>query len=135
MTMNLSWLEDFQALAESGNFSRAAEQRHMTQPAFSRRVRALEEWLGVALFDRSTQRVYLAQTGLVTTQPGVSLPNHFTVMRALPGERTLADGTVRTAVDLDAVRAAARQLSAQGCEALPGSSSRSMAVSAMRVRG
>ena len=38
MTMNLSWLEDFQALAESGNFSRAAEQRHMTQPAFGRRI-------------------------------------------------------------------------------------------------
>jgi DNA-binding transcriptional LysR family regulator len=33
----------------SGNFSRAADERHMTQPAFSRRVRALEEWLGVDL--------------------------------------------------------------------------------------
>ena len=57
MNMNLSWLEDFLALLKSGNFSRAAEQRHMTQPAFSRRVRALEEWLGVALFDRTVQPV------------------------------------------------------------------------------
>jgi DNA-binding transcriptional LysR family regulator len=63
MTMNLSWLEDFQALAESGKFSRAAEQRHMTQPAFSRRIRALEEWLGVALFDRSSHPVTLTETG------------------------------------------------------------------------
>jgi YidC/Oxa1 family membrane protein insertase len=46
----------------------------------------------VLLFDQSPQRVYLAQTGLVTTQPGVNLPNHFTVMRALPGERRLASG-------------------------------------------
>jgi len=46
----------------------------------------------VVLFDQSAQRVYLAQTGLVTTQPGVSLPNHFSVMRLLPGERVLADG-------------------------------------------
>ena len=61
--MNLSWLEDFLALAESGNFSRAAELRHMTQPAFSRRVRALEEWLGVALFDRSSHPVTLTDTG------------------------------------------------------------------------
>jgi DNA-binding transcriptional LysR family regulator len=61
--MNLTWLEDFLALAESGNFSRAASQRNMTQPAFSRRVRALEEWLGVALFDRSSHPVALTETG------------------------------------------------------------------------
>jgi len=46
----------------------------------------------VVLFDQSAQRVYLAQSGLVTTQPGISLPNHFTVMHVLPGERNLADG-------------------------------------------
>jgi len=61
--MNLSWLEDFLALAASGNFSRAAEDRHMTQPAFSRRVRALEEWLGVDLFDRSMQPARLTAAG------------------------------------------------------------------------
>ena len=32
--MNFLWLEDFLALAATGNFSRAAEERHMTQPAF-----------------------------------------------------------------------------------------------------
>ncbi|MCD2344957.1 LysR substrate-binding domain-containing protein [Ideonella azotifigens] len=61
--MNFLWLEDFLALSASGNFSRAAEERHMTQPAFSRRVRALEEWLGVVLFDRSTQPATLTETG------------------------------------------------------------------------
>ena len=61
--MNLSWLEDFLALAGSGNFSRAAEDRHMTQPAFSRRIRALEEWLGVELFDRSMQPARLTAAG------------------------------------------------------------------------
>ena len=63
MSMNLSWLEDFQALAATGNFSRAAEERHMTQPAFSRRIRALEEWLGSELFDRSSQPARLTPTG------------------------------------------------------------------------
>jgi LysR family transcriptional regulator, hypochlorite-specific transcription factor HypT len=63
MTMNLSWLEDFQALAESGHFSRAAESRHMTQPAFSRRIRALEDWLGTPLFDRSGHPVTLTEAG------------------------------------------------------------------------
>ena len=61
--MNFSWLEDFLALAASGNFSRAADERHMTQPAFSRRIRALEEWLGTDLFDRSTQPARLTEAG------------------------------------------------------------------------
>lgn len=61
--MNLSWLDDFLALSASGNFSRAAEERHMTQPAFSRRIRALEEWLGTELFDRSGQPATLTPAG------------------------------------------------------------------------
>lgn len=61
--MNLSWLDDFLALAASGNFSRAAEERHMTQPAFSRRIRALEEWLGTELFDRGSQPASLTAAG------------------------------------------------------------------------
>ena len=61
--MNFLWLEDFLALAASGNFSRAAEERHMTQPAFSRRIRALEEWLGVVLFDRTAHPAALTEAG------------------------------------------------------------------------
>lgn len=61
--MNLSWLEDFMALIATGNFSRAAEERHMSQPAFSRRIRALEEWLGTELFDRSSQPAKLTAAG------------------------------------------------------------------------
>ena len=61
--MNPTWLEDFLALTKSGNFSRAAEERHMTQPAFSRRIRALEEWLGVELFDRTHQPLGLTPVG------------------------------------------------------------------------
>lgn len=61
--MEFNWLEDFLALAEAGNFSRAAEARHMTQPAFSRRIRALEDWAGVMLFDRSAQPVKLTAAG------------------------------------------------------------------------
>jgi DNA-binding transcriptional LysR family regulator len=61
--MELIWLEDFVALAETGNFSRAAENRHVTQPAFSRRVRALEDWVGTPLFDRATPGVTLTAAG------------------------------------------------------------------------
>lgn len=61
--MDLAWLEDFEALAESQNFSRAAERRHVTQPAFSRRIRALEDWAGAALFERAEQPVRLTEVG------------------------------------------------------------------------
>lgn len=61
--LNFVWLEDFRTLAATGNFSRAAQERHMTQPAFSRRIRALEEWLGADLFDRSTQPARLTDVG------------------------------------------------------------------------
>jgi DNA-binding transcriptional LysR family regulator len=61
--MNFTWCEDFLALAASGNFSRAAEARHTSQPAFSRRIRALEEWLGVELFDRTSQPARLTEAG------------------------------------------------------------------------
>ena len=61
--MNLIWLEDFLALAASGNFSRAAEERASSQPAFSRRIRGLEEWIGVELIDRSSQPATLTEAG------------------------------------------------------------------------
>jgi len=46
----------------------------------------------VVLFDRQAKRLYLAQTGLITSQAGVQLPNHLTAMTPVPGERTLASG-------------------------------------------
>ncbi len=46
----------------------------------------------VVLFDQNPKRLYLAQTGLITNQPGVTLPNHLTPMSASVGERTLKDG-------------------------------------------
>ena len=61
--MEFIWLEDLVALAETGSFSRAAENRHVTQPAFSRRVRALEDWIGAPLFERGPHGVTLTATG------------------------------------------------------------------------
>ncbi len=51
--MELKWLEDYLALVDAGNFTSAADKRHLSQPAFSRRIQALEAWLGVQLVDRS----------------------------------------------------------------------------------
>lgn len=61
--MDLTWLEDFLALAEHRNFSRAAEARHVTQPAFSRRIQALEAWIGTPLVLRRPQGLALNAAG------------------------------------------------------------------------
>ncbi len=61
--MELSWLLDFLELSDLGVFSRAAERRHLSQPAFSRRIRALEEWVGVPLFERDSRHVRLTPAG------------------------------------------------------------------------
>jgi LysR family transcriptional regulator, hypochlorite-specific transcription factor HypT len=63
MNFNFTWLEDFLAVAATGNFSRAADDRHSSQPAFSRRIRSLEEWIGAPLVDRSTQPARLTEVG------------------------------------------------------------------------
>lgn len=51
--MELKWLDDYIALIETGTFSAAAQRRHVSQPAFSRRIQLLEAWLGVTLIDRA----------------------------------------------------------------------------------
>ena len=62
--MEIDWLKDFLALEEHGNFSRAADARNVSQPAFSRRIRALEEWIGAPLFRRGAQGAELTQAGV-----------------------------------------------------------------------
>lgn len=62
--MELSWLDDFLAVAKLRNFSRAATTRHTTQSALSKRIKALEAWYGVPLIDRSTYPVGLTDAGL-----------------------------------------------------------------------
>lgn len=61
--METKWLHDFVVLVEQGNFSKAAEARNVTQPAFSRRIRSLENWLGVPLVNRHRYPMTLTKAG------------------------------------------------------------------------
>ncbi|MBX9594831.1 MAG: LysR family transcriptional regulator [Roseomonas sp.] len=63
MAIALDQLRTFVAVAEAGGLTPAAETLHLSLPAISRRLTALEEELGVALLIRSTRRVALTQTG------------------------------------------------------------------------
>lgn len=53
--MDLRWLEDLVALAEAGSITRAAALRNITQPAFTRRIQQIEQWLGAPVIDRSVR--------------------------------------------------------------------------------
>lgn len=61
--MEIKWLEDFVTLADTSSFSRAAELRNVTQPAFSRRIKQLEGWLGATLISRATMPAELTPAG------------------------------------------------------------------------
>ncbi len=61
--MQMKWLEDLIALAQTRSFVRAAAQRHVTHPAFGRRIRSLEQWAGVALVRREGGPVTLTAAG------------------------------------------------------------------------
>lgn len=55
--MDMQWLDDVLVLLEEGNMTRAAARRNITQPAFSRRIRSFEDWLGVTVLERGTNRI------------------------------------------------------------------------------
>lgn len=55
--MTLVQLRHLVALAQAGSFSKAAQAQFVTQPALSRSIRALEDELGAALFDRIGRRI------------------------------------------------------------------------------
>lgn len=63
--MDIIWLKDFETLVAQKNFSRAAEERNVSQPAFSRRIRALEDTVGVKLINRQTLPLSLTPAGEV----------------------------------------------------------------------
>jgi DNA-binding transcriptional LysR family regulator len=63
--LDIIWLKDFVALIAQKNFSRAAEERNVSQPAFSRRIRALEDEVGVKLINRQTLPLSLTPAGEV----------------------------------------------------------------------
>ena len=61
--MDPKWLRDLLALDALRSFSRAAEQRRITQSAFSRRIRALEDWAGIPLVQRDRVPLALSEEG------------------------------------------------------------------------
>ena len=61
--MDAKWLDDFLALAESRSFTRASKLRHTSQSAMSRRIQALEQWVGAPLVNRQANPITLTPAG------------------------------------------------------------------------
>ncbi len=63
--IDLARLRVFQAVADTGSFTRAADQVHLTQPGISKHIKHMEEYLGVPLFDRLGRKIALTQPGQI----------------------------------------------------------------------
>ncbi|QYG05652.1 LysR family transcriptional regulator [Janthinobacterium sp. PAMC25594] len=97
--METKWLEDFISLAETHNFSRSAALRHVTQPAFSRRIQSLENWLGIDLVDRTSYPTRLTPAGAVFYEQALEMLGQINGVRALlRGKRAATQTSVDFAV-------------------------------------
>jgi DNA-binding transcriptional LysR family regulator len=93
------WLEDFVSLAETRSFSRSAKARHVTQPAFSRRIQALEAWAGVDLVDRSSYPTRLTGAGETLRDQAVEILGNLQATRnMLRSHQSVGDDMIEFAV-------------------------------------
>jgi DNA-binding transcriptional LysR family regulator len=63
MALSFHQLHIFHTVAEKGSFSAAALALHMTQPAVTMQIQALEDYFGTKLFHRSTKKIELSEAG------------------------------------------------------------------------
>lgn len=97
--METKWLEDFISLAETRSFSRSAQLRHVTQPAFSRRIQSLEAWAGSDLVDRSSYPTRLTPAGETLYDQSLEILQALQSTRAmLRGHRSSAHDVIEFAV-------------------------------------
>lgn len=68
--MNLDWFRDLEHIALTGSFSQAAQRSNLSQPALSRRIKAMEAWVGAPLVDRSRHPVTLTGAGIQMLEAG-----------------------------------------------------------------
>lgn len=94
-------LEVFVAVAERLSFSSAARALHLSQPAVSQHVAALERELGAPLFDRSTRRVRLTAAGAaLLARAATLLRDHAEARRAVAAAEGRIAGTLAVASSL-----------------------------------
>jgi DNA-binding transcriptional LysR family regulator len=100
--MEIYQLKAFLAVARVGHLTRAADQLHITQPAVSKQIKALEEELGVLLFDRLPTGMALTQAGqTLLPQAERTLFNAIEMLSAAKRLQGEVAGTVRLGTIID----------------------------------
>lgn len=96
MPLNLNSLRLFEVVARTGNVTRAAAVAHVSQPAISKAIRALERGLGVALLERGARGVRLTEAGTaLATHARVLFGVARTAEEEMRGFRGLTRGSLR----------------------------------------
>ncbi|MDT8913601.1 transcriptional regulator CynR [Amycolatopsis sp. PS_44_ISF1] len=99
VAVELRHLRYLLAVAEHGNFTRAAESMHVSQPTLSHQIRQLERMVGAQLLDRSGRAVRLTDTGIAYAEhAGRALQDLAAAERAVHDVRDLSRGRVRLAL-------------------------------------
>lgn len=88
--MEAKWLEDFLSLIDTRSFSLAARKRNVTQSAFSRRIQALEAWMGAKLVNRDVSPLTLTPAGTLFRSYAAE------ILRNVYAARTLVGGQADT---------------------------------------
>ena len=84
--MDLKQIRYFVAVAKERNFTRAAEQLHIAQPALSRQIQLLEQELNVLLLSRESRPLQLTEAGRIFYEQSLQLLNRVEVMKAATTE-------------------------------------------------
>ena len=71
--MRIEMLENFLAVSEEESISVAAQKMHISQPALSHQMQALEKELGVRLFVRDVRRIKLTEAGLTLQRKAMEM--------------------------------------------------------------
>lgn len=88
--MDIEWIEDFLVLSDLSSFTIAAQMRNVTQSAFSRRIRSLEEWVGIPLIARDTVPPRLTTAGHLFRDSASEMVRQLQEARIALGHRTQA---------------------------------------------
>lgn len=83
--MTFEQLSAFQAVALRGTFSAAARELHKSQPAVTKLVQNLEAELGLTLFDRTSYRATLTETGKLFLEHASQLLDSADALRSFGG--------------------------------------------------